>query len=86
MYVVGQYPRFLRVHWKFLKTVINKLFEFMHESHEGVQDMACDTFIKIVIKCRHHFVMASHSPTHALTEALKLRCKPAKRSHSSTRS
>jgi exportin-1 len=25
MYVVGQYPRFLRVHWKFLKTVINKV-------------------------------------------------------------
>ncbi|VDM28965.1 unnamed protein product, partial [Toxocara canis] len=47
MYVVGQYPRFLRAHWKFLKTVINKLFEFMHETHEGVQDMACDTFIKI---------------------------------------
>ncbi|CAI4231357.1 unnamed protein product [Auanema sp. JU1783] len=56
MYVVGQYPRFLRAHWKFLKTVINKLFEFMHESHDGVQDMACDTFIKIAIKCRRHFV------------------------------
>ena len=26
MYVVGQYPRFLRLHWKFLKTVVNKLF------------------------------------------------------------
>lgn len=59
MYVVGQYPRFLRCHWKFLKTVINKLFEFMHESHEGVQDMACDTFIKIVIKCKPHFVVVS---------------------------
>nr|MBE5725623.1 embargoed [Cucujiformia] len=46
MYVVGQYPRFLRAHWKFLKTVVNKLFEFMHETHDGVQDMACDTFIK----------------------------------------
>nr|MBE5725631.1 embargoed [Cucujiformia] len=45
MYVVGQYPRFLRAHWKFLKTVVNKLFEFMHETHDGVQDMACDTFI-----------------------------------------
>lgn len=56
MYVVGQYPRFLRAHWKFLKTVVNKLFEFMHETHEGVQDMACDTFIKIAIKCRRHFV------------------------------
>lgn len=56
MYVVGQYPRFLKAHWKFLKTVVNKLFEFMHESHEGVQDMACDTFIKIANKCRRHFV------------------------------
>ncbi|KAL3873911.1 hypothetical protein ACJMK2_036989 [Sinanodonta woodiana] len=56
MYVVGQYPRFLRAHWKFLKTVVNKLFEFMHETHDGVQDMACDTFIKIAQKCRKHFV------------------------------
>ncbi|KAJ1985367.1 Karyopherin transporter [Dimargaris verticillata] len=56
MYVVGQYPRFLKAHWKFLKTVANKLFEFMHESHEGVQDMACDTFIKIATKCKRHFV------------------------------
>lgn len=34
---MGQYPRFLRAHWKFLKTVVNKLFEFMHETHPGVQ-------------------------------------------------
>ena len=39
MYVVGQYPRFLKAHWKFLKTVVNKLFEFMHELHPGVQDI-----------------------------------------------
>lgn len=56
MYVVGQYPRFLKAHWRFLKTVINKLFEFMHESHEGVQDMACDTFMKIASKCKRQFV------------------------------
>lgn len=92
-YVVGQYPRFLRAHWKFLKTVVNKLFEFMHESHPGVQvlflsldvskhvltckiylllgvhsciilfmyklfqDMACDTFLKIVQKCKRKFVI-----------------------------
>ncbi|CEP17678.1 hypothetical protein [Parasitella parasitica] len=56
MYCVGQYPRFLKAHWKFLKTVVNKLFEFMHESHEGVQDMACDTFIKIAQQCKRHFV------------------------------
>ncbi|CAI4495855.1 AKR_collapsed_G0022580.mRNA.1.CDS.1 [Saccharomyces cerevisiae] len=57
MYVVGQYPRFLKAHWNFLRTVILKLFEFMHETHEGVQDMACDTFIKIVQKCKYHFVI-----------------------------
>ncbi|KAF9114479.1 Karyopherin transporter [Mortierella sp. AM989] len=57
MYIVGQYPRFLKAHWKFLKTVVNKLFEFMHETHDGVQDMACDTFIKISQKCRRHFVL-----------------------------
>eukprot|EP00934_Nitzschia_sp_Nitz4_P001594 Nitzschia sp. Nitz4//scaffold6_size259037//145946//149439//NITZ4_001085-RA/size259037-augustus-gene-0.296-mRNA-1//1//CDS//3329556926//1594//frame0 len=56
MYVVGQYPRFLKAHWKFLKTVVNKLFEFMHEVHPGVQDMACDTFMKIATKCKRKFV------------------------------
>ncbi|EJD43612.1 hypothetical protein AURDEDRAFT_145424 [Auricularia subglabra TFB-10046 SS5] len=57
MYIVGQYPRFLKAHWKFLKTVVNKLFEFMHETHDGIQDMACDTFIKIAQKCRRHFII-----------------------------
>ena len=52
-----QYPRFLRNHWKFLKTVVNKLFEFMHETHPGVQDMACETFLKICHKCRRKFVV-----------------------------
>lgn len=63
MYVVGQYPRFLRAHWKFLKTVVNKLFEFMHETHPGVQDMACDTFLKIAQKCRGKFVTVQHGET-----------------------
>lgn len=29
---------------------------FISETHEGVQDMACDTFIKIAAKCKRHFV------------------------------
>jgi exportin-1 len=57
MYVVGQYPRFLRMHWKFLRTVVNKLFEFMHEKHPGVQDMSCDTYLKIARKCRTKFIV-----------------------------
>lgn len=63
MYVVGQYPRFLKAHWKFLKTVVNKLFEFMHEIHPGVQDMACDTFLKIATKCKRKFVTLQSEET-----------------------
>jgi len=71
MYTVGQYPRFLRAHWKFLKTVVMKLFEFMHETHEGVQDMACDTILKISNKCRKHFsVLQAGESTPFVNEIL----------------
>ena len=50
MYVVGQYPSFLKAHWRFLKTVIAKLIEFMHELFPGVQEMAVETFLKITQK------------------------------------
>lgn len=56
MYVVGQYPRFLRNHWKFFRTVVRKLQDFMHESHPGVKDMACDTIRKIVLKCKEELI------------------------------
>ncbi|KAG6614158.1 CRM1 C terminal Exportin 1-like protein [Phytophthora cinnamomi] len=70
MYVVGQYPRFLRAHWKFLRTVVNKLFEFMHELHPGVQDMACDTFLKISQKCRRKFVVLQSGESRPFVEEL----------------
>jgi exportin-1 len=70
MYIVGQYPRFLRAHWKFLKTVVNKLFEFMHETHPGVQDMACDTFLKIAQKCRRKFVVCQLGETVPFVEEI----------------
>ncbi|WPH01887.1 Hypothetical protein R9X50_00474100 [Acrodontium crateriforme] len=70
MYIVGQYPRFLKAHWKFLKTVVNKLFEFMHETHEGVQDMACDTFIKIANKCKRHFVLQQAGESEAFIDEI----------------
>ena len=31
------------------------------ETHDGVQDMACDTFIKIAQKCRRHFVQVERT-------------------------
>ena len=57
MYVIQQYPKFLKSNFKFLRTVIKKNFEFMHETHPGVQDMACDTFRKIAKQCGHEFVI-----------------------------
>ncbi|KAM0679371.1 Karyopherin transporter [Binucleata daphniae] len=51
MFVIGQYDRFLAANTKFLKTVVKKLFEFMAETHEGIKDMAFDTFLKLTIKC-----------------------------------
>jgi len=56
MYVVGQFPGFLINHWAFLKTVMNKLHEFMHESHPGVQDMASETYLKIAKLTKQMFV------------------------------
>lgn len=56
MYVVGQYPTFLNQHFRFLQTVVYKLFEFMHEDFEGVQEMACETYLKICSQCSHRFV------------------------------
>ena len=57
MYIVGQYPRFLNNHWRFLHTVITKLFEFMKEDHPGIRDMACETFLKIAKACKQKFVI-----------------------------
>jgi len=70
MYVVGQYPRFLRAHWKFLKTVIFKLFEFMHESFPGVQEMAVETFLKICQKCKKKFVMVQPNEQQPFVEEM----------------
>lgn len=37
MYIVGQYPRFLNIYFKFLQVLIQKLFEFMNDRFPGVQ-------------------------------------------------
>lgn len=56
MYVVGQYPTFLRNNWTFLKTVVRKLFEFMKEEFPGIMEMACRSFLKIVKATSDQFV------------------------------
>jgi exportin-1 len=57
-------------HWKFLKTVVLKLFEFMHEVFPGVQDMACDTFLKISKKCKKKFVIEHQDDENNFLEKL----------------
>jgi len=49
MYVVGQYPRFLRAHWRFLKTVVNKLFEFMHGLYLQLEALSRKFFVTFQI-------------------------------------
>ncbi|CAE7209261.1 Xpo1 [Symbiodinium necroappetens] len=70
MYVVGQYPRFLRAHWKFLKTVVFKLFEFMHETFPGVQQMAVDTFLRICQKCKKKFITQQNNEPAPFIETM----------------
>jgi exportin-1 len=87
MYIVGQYPRFLKAHWKFLKTVVNKLFEFMHETHEGMYIL----FYKVCYSTANSpqvsrtwlATLLSRSPTSA-GDILSL-TNQARANHSSTR-
>lgn len=66
MYIVGQYPRFLKNHWAFLINIMDKLFQCMHDENEGIQDMACDTFMKIVDRCKYQFVINKQEvPEHS---------------------
>lgn len=79
MYVVGQFPNFLNKHWPFLKTVIKKLNEFMHEKHQGVQDMASETFLKISKLTKHMFTQCNENNTRPyvidLIEMIPENCK-----------
>lgn len=71
MYVVGQYPRFLKDHLTFLETVLLKLFEFMHEKHPGVQDMSCDTFLKIAQRCKKKLMISQNDEPPFIEKILK---------------
>jgi len=70
MYVVGQYCSFLRAHWRFLKTVCHKLFEFMHENHPGVQEMAVETLLRITLKCAKKFANGDQGEGSSFLESL----------------
>lgn len=60
IYIIGQYDRFLVSNTSFLQVLVMKIFEFFNESYEGIQDMACDTFLKITDKCKEKIVTLKH--------------------------
>lgn len=61
MYIVGQYPRFLRAHWKFLKTVVNKLFEFMHGKFCASASFVCVYILYVYIICIYYMYICIKS-------------------------
>lgn len=79
MYIVGQYPRFLKAHWKFLKTVVNKLFEFMHETHEGESHFLQKSWIfKLTyLRCPGYGMRYVHQDCRQVQTAF--RCSPTRR-------
>lgn len=78
MYIVGQYPRFLKAHWKFLKTVVNKLFEFMHETHEGKFVYSQHgAFLLTACRCSGYGLRHFHQDCQQMSTTL--RCAPARR-------
>ncbi|CAK5277765.1 unnamed protein product [Mycena citricolor] len=68
MYIVGQYPRFLKAHWKFLKTVVNKLFELcMKHTRSGETEPFVDEILRML-----HRITVDLSPqqVHTFYEAV----------------
>jgi exportin-1 len=83
MYIVGQYPRFLKAHWKFLKTVVNKLFEFMHETHEGLLNRPSSRILSNRFKVFRTWLATHSSRSLKSARGTSLRFSPARRNHSS---
>ena len=62
LYIVSQYPRFMKNNWSFLLNVLERLLQAMHSSNEGIQDMACDAFLKIAESCKYQLTV--NDPRH----------------------
>ena len=62
LYIVSQYPRFMKNNWSFLLNVLERLLQAMHSGNEGIQDMACDAFLKIAESCKYQLTV--NDPRH----------------------
>ena len=52
--------------------LVNYFIISFSETHDGVQDMACDTFIKIAQKCRRYFVQVLNNISPFLPVGAKM--------------
>lgn len=52
----------LQDHWRFLRTVALKLFEFMHETFPGVQEMVDDISLLFVFEYSFSCILLSFPP------------------------
>ena len=66
MHIVSQFSRFLMVNFEFLKTVLNKLLDFMKNKFAGVQEMACNIFLKICEKCKENLAITHINPRNPM--------------------
>ena len=55
-----------------LNFTLKFLCYFIVETHDGVQDMACDTFIKIAQRCRRHFVQVVINDKKHISTSMKI--------------
>ncbi|EAN80378.1 exportin 1 [Trypanosoma brucei brucei TREU927] len=71
MFVVGQYPRFLRAHQPFFRAVVKKVIEFMCDLFPGVQEMAVDTLLKVASQVPDQFVCVKNNGISLAEETAK---------------
>jgi exportin-1 len=62
LYIAGQYPHFLKLHWDFTSFLIQRIFEYMQQEQVGVREMACDSFLKISQGCKEELAVSHQLP------------------------
>ena len=68
LYVVSKYPNFLNKHWKFLKSCINRIINFLHEFE--LRDLACKTFLNISKNCGNELIIIKNDEIESFINLL----------------
>jgi len=62
MYIIGQYPNFLKCSIQFFWCIVSKLFEFMGNKFDEVKQMAVNTLLKICESCGDEMMKMKSNP------------------------